>query len=62
MKNLNEQVQEIIKRDGHIVDYCPEKIEKAIKAIKIKYYLLDMKIMLNMVQTIAKEMKMVTFK
>ena len=21
----------VIKRDGHIVDYCPEKIENAVK-------------------------------
>ena len=24
----------VIKRDGHIVDYCPEKIEIAIKKSK----------------------------
>ena len=29
-KGQREEIMKIIKRDGHMVDYCPEKIEQAI--------------------------------
>ena len=37
----------IVKRDGHMVDYCPEKIERAknkkIDTAKLEYYLVQLK-------------------